>query len=86
MSDYNEVLEILTIENPEALLADGFDEALIGVAQQFKNSVALYDTNKCIAILVDRDGMTEEEAIEYIDYNILGAYMGENAPIFCYIP
>ena len=69
--------------NPEALLCDGFDDAIIGMAE--RNSlgpVVAYDTEKMIDIMVERDGMTYEEAIEYFDYNILGAWMGEYTPVF----
>jgi hypothetical protein len=31
-------------------------------------------------------GMTEEEAQEYFDYNIIGAYVGERTPCFLEIP
>jgi hypothetical protein len=42
----------------------------------------VYDLNKCIEVLVDRDGMSQEEAVEYMDFNVLGAYVGEETPIF----
>ena len=39
-----------------------------------------YDVNKIIEILA-RD-MSEDEAVEYFEFNILGAYMGERTPVF----
>jgi hypothetical protein len=69
--------------NPEALLCDGFDEAIIGMAERINlGPVVAYDVDKMIDIMVERDGMTYEEAIEYFDFNILGAWMGENTPVF----
>jgi hypothetical protein len=69
--------------NPEALLCDGFDEAIIGMAERINlGPVVAYDVDKMIDIMVERDGMTYEEAIEYFDYNILGAWMGENTPVY----
>ena len=69
--------------NPEALLCDGFDDAIIGMAERINlGPVVAYDTEKMIDIMVERDGMTYEEAIEYFDYNILGAWMGEYTPVF----
>jgi len=65
----------------EILLADGFDDAFIGIGQQFSKFMAVYDKLKCIEILSDQ-GMSEEEAKEYMDYNVTGAYMGENTPVF----
>jgi hypothetical protein len=49
----------------------GFDDALIAVGIQNHNDVAVYDYDKCIDILMERDGMTEEEAIEWLDDNII---------------
>ena len=68
--------------NPEALLADGFEDALIGVGQQFNKTLAVYDRQRCIEILMERDGMSDEEAVEYFEFNLTGACVGENTPIF----
>ena len=65
-----------------ALLADGFEEALIGFGYQFNYPVAVYSRGRCIEILVQRDGMSFEEATEYFDFNVSGAYVGESTPIF----
>jgi hypothetical protein len=67
---------------PEAqiLLADGFENAFLGIGQQFNTFFSVYDKNKCIKILTKN--MSYEEAIEYFEYNVLGAYVGENTPIF----
>jgi hypothetical protein len=66
--------------NPDALLADGFEAALIGYTNI--NPVrAVYDTEKCLLILVEQ-GMTVDEAFEYLGFNVFGAYVGENGPLF----
>ena len=70
--------------NPDMLFADGFEEALIGHVQQFTKSLALYDYEKCVAILMKRDSMTEEEAEEYLQFNTLGAWVGPNTPAFAF--
>ena len=64
------------------LMADGFEEALVGFGTRFNSPVTIYDLNKCIGVLVERDGMSREEAEEYMDFNVLGAYVGEETPIF----
>ena len=61
------------------LKADGFDEAIIGVDN--KSMRLVYSVSKCIEILC-RD-MNEEDAIEYFEYNVSGAYIGEKTPIWC---
>lgn len=67
--------------NPEALLIDGFDEALIGISRRCSQpALAVYDTQK-IAEILQGEGMTHAEAHEYIDFNIAGAWMGEHTPI-----
>ena len=76
-----EIREYLADLNPEAELMDGFDDALVGVVCQFSNGpLALYDRNKCIKTLMDRDGMTWEGAEEFFSFNCEGAWVGPNTP------
>jgi hypothetical protein len=80
---YNNILELIEESNPQALKADGFDDAIIGIAHRCgQPDLISYDTTKILEILMDRDGMSMEEAVEFFDYNILGAYMGEHTPVF----
>ena len=75
-----EVMEIL--EDSEALLWDGFEGALIGYCERCTlGPVALYDHDKCIKILMERDGMDEDSAEEYFEYNVVGAYIGDKTPM-----
>lgn len=74
----------------EALVIDGHDEAIIGIAQQFTNDpLVAYSMTKILDGLVAM-GMSHEEAMEYFSFNIQGAWMGEGTPIivddfhFCY--
>ena len=79
----DEVKEFLREVNPEALFADGFDRALVGVAHRCGTShLALYDRDICIDVLVTEDGMSHEEAEEYFSFNVEGAWVGENTPLF----
>ena len=65
------------------LLADGFEEAFIGMAYHFRDGkVAVYDREECIAVLMRRDKMTYEEAVEFFEFNVLGAYAGPKTPLF----
>ena len=64
------------------LLADGFEDALIGSCRISKFTIAIYDEQKCIDILVLRDGMSHEEAVEYFGFNVTGGYVGEHTPGF----
>ena len=73
------IREEIAERNEDALVADGFDEAIIGIGG--RNSVVIYDTNKCIDILIEQ-GMDICEAVEYFDFNVEGSYVGEFTPIF----
>ena len=72
-------------QNPEALFADGYEDAIMGYAQQgTKQPLVVYDAEKCIEILMNRDGMDREEAQEFFEFNTLGSWMGEGTPLFFY--
>ena len=67
------------------LLMDGFDEAFIGYARPMNTPVlAVYSYKKMVDVLMFRDGMTCDEALEYIDFNCIGAYVGEQTPIIMF--
>ena len=70
--EYGELLFMSEVE---------FDEAILGVAERIgMESVVAYDTDKIIEIL-SRD-MPEDDALEYFEYNILGAYVGDRTPVY----
>ncbi len=75
----NDIKQIISEVNDDALFADGFDDAIIG---HDSDLTVVYDYNKCLEILQDRDGMTEHEADEYMEFNVIGAYVGIYTPIF----
>ena len=64
------------------LFADGYDGAILGVAEFNGAASVVYDTAKVLQILCDRDGMTRAEAEEFFAYNVAGAFMGESSPLF----
>jgi hypothetical protein len=81
--DREELNEYLTDENPNALFADGFDEAILGYTQRMNQPpLVAYSVDKIIEILMERDEMTYEEAMEYFDFNIGGGWVGEGTPIW----
>ena len=60
-----------------------FDAAILGVAERIGMSpIVAYDTAKIIDILCERDGMEDDEAAEFFEFNIAGAYVGDRTPIF----
>ena len=65
------------------LKADGLDEAIIGVGRRCSQpDVLVYDTKRVLRILVGRDGMSWEEAEEFFEFNIVGAWVGDETPLF----
>jgi len=68
------------MNDSEALRVDGFNDCIIGT--DYKKLRVVYSIERMLAILMERDGMSMEEAIEYFDFNIGGAYMGEMTPVY----
>ena len=65
------------------LKADGFDEAIIGVGRRCgQPTIVVYDADKCRRILQKRMKGDPIDADEYFEFNVVGAWMGENTPIF----
>ena len=82
-TNVNQIREWLSGWNEEALLADGFEDAIVGICERFGAvPVVAYDRDKCIEILMDRDGMEDEEAVEYFEFNVAGSYVGDGTPVF----
>ena len=62
------------------LIADGFDEAIIGVEENEMRLI--YSVSKCLKIL--EQDMSELDALEFFTYNVSGSYVGEKTPIWCW--
>ncbi len=83
---FAELKERLEEVDEKILLAEGFEDALVGYAEGWfggsRGHVAVYDRAKCIKILMRRDKMSEEGAEEFFDFNVAGSYVGEKTPVF----
>ena len=85
---FEAVRECLEEVNPEAMLFDGLEDALVGTCDRIgQPTLAAYDYDKCIEILAK--DMTDSDdddpytmAVEYFDFNVIGAYIGESTPVF----
>lgn len=76
------IQEHLEALDENVLLMDGFDEALIGFSQRINEPMlAVYSWEKMMDVCMETDGMTWEDAEEYISYNCIGAWVGEQTPI-----
>ena len=65
----------------EMTIADGFDDCVIGICPLTYK--VIYSYNKCLDVLMTRDKMTYQEAVEFMDFNVVGSYVGEKTPIWC---
>jgi len=92
-----DIKDLISEFNEEAVVFDGFDEAIIGMAERINlGPVVAYSVEKIFEILmkgmeVSEDDLDEDEtiesrkymdALEYFEYNIKGSWMGEFTPIF----
>lgn len=76
--------ELLVEVDPEILFADGFDSALMGHVERCNQPpIAVYDVEKCIRAL-ERQGMARDEAEEYFEFNVAGAWVGDRTPAWFY--
>ena len=68
-----------------AVVLTGFDDAIIGLAEEFGNGPRiLYSREKILQILQERDEMSFNDALDFYDFNILGMYVGEQNQIILY--
>lgn len=83
----NEVSEEMESAGSNRLLTmDGFDDCIAGVVQRFTDTFVVYDEEKVLRKLVERDGMSEEEAEEFWHTNQLLAWHGTSTVGFLYRP
>jgi len=70
--------------NDDLVYFDGLDEAIVGIVEihSLPRRVC-YNYDKCIEIFVNQ-GMTYEEASEWMSHNVTTAYVGDNTPAFIY--
>ncbi len=67
----------------DLMFATNFDNAIIGVSMGIScGTKVVYDAEEMAKTLVVSEGITEQEAWEYLEFNTFNAYVGENTPIF----
>ena len=64
------------------LKMDGYDNCIVGVITRYgQTPILAYDRSKVISSL-ESDGMSNEEAEEYFNFNQIGAWGGDDTPAF----
>jgi len=85
MSDNKERIEDLKDQmgeiNPEALIIDDMDEAIIGIGRIAYRYKFIYSMRKMLEILMETRELDLIEALDYYEFNIGGAYMGKQTPM-----
>ncbi len=74
---------LLDLGVEDALVMDGYDDCVIGILERFgMEPIVLYDKDKIIDKLIDGDCDGYEGAVEYYEFNQLGAWVGDKTPGF----
>lgn len=70
-------------ENIKKLKMDGFDDCIEGIVERFGQiEILCYNKEKVIEKLMKEGECTYTEALEYYEFNQLGAWVGEGTPCF----
>jgi len=76
-----EIFEDLSESLEGALLFTGYDDCIVGVAGRCgMEEVFVYGYDLLVAKLMT-EGMTDEEAVEWLEYNMAGSWVGEGTPL-----
>jgi hypothetical protein len=75
----NDIIE--SFPDEDILKADGFDKAVIGI--ELDTMRLIYSKLKCIEVIMLTADLTYDEAVEFLDFNVFGSYVGELTPIWC---
>ncbi len=69
-------------QTADLMVMDGYDDCIVGVVERFGQSpIVCYDREKVIAANM-KDGMDYEEAVEFFEFNQIGAWLGDSTPCF----
>lgn len=82
MSKRADILEMYPDNEFILLEGEEMDAALVGVCRRFgQPEVLAYDLEKILDIFVEQ-GMTREDAVDFFEFNTIGAWMGDLTPVF----
>jgi hypothetical protein len=81
-TDNEKLEEFLADIDDEIVIADGLAHAFIGLTNTQHGVVAVYSTERIISNLMENDNMDFETAEEYMQFNIIGADVGQRTPVF----
>ena len=74
--------ELSDIYGKELTFADGFDDAIIGVAAGFDSARVVYCYASMVEVMMKDNSMSYEDALDWVEFNTIGSYVGKNTPIY----
>lgn len=81
MTRHERIIQKVEQINPEAIIWDGLDEAIIGYGGAFDQCVLIYLRSTILRLLMQKNQWSRAEAVEWYEYNIKGGYLGPHTPI-----
>ena len=68
------------------IILEGFDSAILGVGESagWDSPCIVYDYQKCLDVLIQKHDWEKEDAIQWMDHNVINAHMGEGNPVFVF--
>jgi hypothetical protein len=72
----------------ETIFADGLDDAIIGLTRDPGSDVyrVVYDSARVVQILVNDQNMDFDDAMDYLEHNIVGSWVGKMTPVWTFLP
>lgn len=70
------------------IILEGFEDAIMGIGESvdWDTTRVIYDYEQCLLILMAQHNWSEEEAIEWLEFNVIRADMGPGNPVFVFSP
>ncbi len=82
----NRLVDLLAELNPEAVLWAGLNDAVVGIGLRDGLPVAVYDYDGMVSIFLAREnGWSRTDAVEWLNFNVLDAYVGPGTPLVGYV-
>ena len=83
MAKSKEIKQIIKELNPKAIFIKGFDKALWGTGKAVGgNTVAVYNSDECLEILIEEHEMGELEAWDHFNVTVVDGTPSPDKPIF----
>jgi len=81
MEEETEEIAGFSGEDHDLLIMDGFDDCIEGIVERFGQSPNVcYNKQKVLSVLEEE--MNPEEALECLEFNQIGAWVGDSTPCF----